>query len=224
VPSACPCEGAGLVATVRQDVDRYVYGTEQESGPGPDVALRAVLLAPGLWAVLAYRLTHYALTRVRPRRLGALLAMPAFTLQRLLHLVTGVEINTRAHIGPGLLVPHRGTIVIGAVRMGRCCNVSQGVTIGRSTLEEGGRIDTPTLGDRVWIGPGAVITGPLQIGDDATVASNSVPMRDVPPRGVVMGVPARLVSERGSFAQVAYRGMDQDPERAQARQMLEMPS
>lgn len=224
MPSACSCEGAGLAATVRQDVDRYVYGTEQESGPGPLAVARAVLLSPGLWAVLAYRLTHFALTSVRPRRLGQLLAVPAFGLQRLLHLVTGVEINTRAHIGPGLLLPHRGTIVIGAIRMGRCCNVSQGVTIGRSTLEEGGRIDTPTLGDRVWIGPGAVVTGPLEIGDDATVASNSVPMRDVPPRGVVMGVPARLVSERGSFAQVAYRGMEQDPERVHARQMLETPT
>jgi len=223
VRSPCVCEGAGLIATMRQDIDRYAFGTEQESGAGWTVPLRVALLSPGLWAVLAYRLTHYALTRVRPRQLSALLATPAFALQRLLHPITGVEINTRAHIGPGLLIPHRGTIIIGAVRMGRCCNISQGVTIGRSTLEEGGEVDTPTLGDRVWIGPGAVVAGPLHIGDDATIGSNSVPMRDVPPCGVVMGVPARLVSERGSFAQVAYRGMDQDQDRVLARQKLETP-
>jgi serine O-acetyltransferase len=213
VQSRCVCEGAGLADTVRQDIDRYVHGFEREGQPGRLVLLRAVLLSPGMWAVVSYRLTHYALTRVRPRPLAVGVATLAFAIQRILHLVTGVEINTRAHIGPGLLIPHRGTIVIGAVRIGRCCNIAQGVTIGRSTLNDAAQADTPTLGDRVWVGPGAVVAGPVHVGDDAAIGANSVPMRDVPARAVVVGIPARPVSDRGSFAQVAYRGMDCDPER-----------
>jgi serine O-acetyltransferase len=69
----------------------------------------------------------------------------------------------------------------------------------------------------VWVGPGAVITGPIQIGSDASVGANSVLLRDVPPRGVVLGVPARLLSRKGSFTQIYYRGMDHDPERCLAR-------
>ncbi|MGO8889868.1 MAG: hypothetical protein ACLP8X_15520 [Streptosporangiaceae bacterium] len=71
----------------------------------------------------------------------------------------------------------------------------------------------PTLGDRVWVGPGAVVAGDVAIGDDASVGANSLVVRDVPPRGVVLGVPARLVSRRGSFTQVRYREMDNDDER-----------
>jgi len=65
----------------------------------------------------------------------------------------------------------------------------------------------------VWVGPGAVIAGELTVGDDAVVGANSLLVRDVPPLGVVLGVPARLVSRRGSFAQILYRGMDNDDKR-----------
>jgi serine O-acetyltransferase len=212
VRSECVCEGAGLFDTIREDVDRYVFGVEQEGVSGWLVLLRVALLSPGLWSVLSYRVTHFAINRL-PRPLSTGVGTVFFTLQRILHLLTGVEINTRAHIGPGLLIPHRGTIVIGSVRIGRNCNISQGVTLGRSTLIDAVGTDTPVLGDRVWVGPNAVVAGPVTIGDDAAIAANSVPLRDVPARGVVMGVPARLVSERGSFNQVAYRGMDDDPDR-----------
>jgi serine O-acetyltransferase len=202
---------------LHQDIDRYVYAAEREGRCGRSVIARVALLSPGMWALLAYRLTHFALTRVRPRALSGALATATFLLQRVLHLMTGIEIDVTAHIGPGLFIPHRGTIVIGEVRMGRCCNVAQGVTLGRSSMDPE-NADTPTFGDRVWIGPNAVVAGPLHIGSDATIGANSVPMRDVPARGVVLGVPARMVSDRGSFTQVAYRGMDDDPDRGAAMQ------
>jgi serine acetyltransferase len=71
----------------------------------------------------------------------------------------------------------------------------------------------PVLADRVWLGPGAVIAGPIHLGNDVTVAANSLVTRNVPSRGVVRGVPAELISHRGSFRQVSYPGMEQDPER-----------
>ena len=166
-----------------------------------------------LWAV-GYWMSHAALTRVRPRVLGRLLAISPLVGQRLFTALTGIEIDPHAHLGPGLMIPHAGNIVIGPVRIGRHCTISQGVTLGQGLLGSGpAGEDTPVLGDRVWVGPGAVVAGPIHVGPDAAVSANSVVLRDVPARGVVIGVPARVVSYKGSFAQVYYRGMIEDPER-----------
>jgi serine O-acetyltransferase len=138
----------------------------------------------------------------------------SFIGQRLFRVVTGLEIDPQAHLGPGLMIPHDGHIVIGPVRVGRHCTISHRVTIGQGLQGDGpAHDDTPVLGDRVWVGPGAVIAGPIQVGSDASVGANSVVLRDVPPRGVVLGVPARLLSHKGSFTQVYYRGMTDDPDR-----------
>jgi serine O-acetyltransferase len=142
---------------------------------------------------------------------------------RIVVAITGIQIDARAHIGPGLKIPHGGKIVIGPARIGGNCDVYQGVTLGGSmstsmTSNDGSRLRTgkPTLGDRVWIGPGAVIAGGVTVGDDASVGANSLLARDVPPRGVVVGVPARLVSRQGSFIQIIYRRMQSDDERKAA--------
>ncbi|HEV2640967.1 MAG TPA: acyltransferase [Actinocrinis sp.] len=50
------------------------------------------------------------------------------------------------------------------------------------------------LGDRVFVGPNAVIMMGVRIGDQAVVAAGAVVTRDVPARTVVAGVPARPVS------------------------------
>jgi serine O-acetyltransferase len=217
--AACACEGPGLVSSMRQDVDRYLFEAERDGRTGWFAVLRVALLSPGLWALLQYRLAHQALTRVRPPAAGAALARLLQLLQVVVRVLTQIEIDPRAHIGPGLMLPHSGSLVIGPVRLGAHCNVFQGVTLGSSTTEEDlSHLSTPVLGDRVWVGPGGVIAGGLQIGDDASIGANSVVMRDVPPRGVVLGVPSRLVSRQGSFQQITYRDREQDPQRSASLQ------
>lgn len=69
-------------------------------------------------------------------------------------------------IGPALRLPHAGTIVInGAARVGRNCQIYQGVTIG------GDRHGAPTIGDDVFIGPNVTIIGAVEIGDGAVLAA-----------------------------------------------------
>jgi len=51
------------------------------------------------------------------------------------------------------------------------------------------------IGNNVWIGRGAVILKGVCIGDGAVVAANSVVTRNVPPRTLVGGVPARVIKE-----------------------------
>lgn len=179
-------------------------------------ALRIGLLSQGMWATVAYRLDHYARHRFRSRLPGA----APYIFHRLMMAVTRIHIDVRAHIGPGLKLGHGGPVEMGPVRIGRNCDIFHGVTLGgsESTLDDShyDRPDVPTLGDRVHVGPGAVIAGPVALGDDVAVGANSLVVRDVPARGVVLGVPARLVSRRGSFAQVMYRAMTNDSERSMA--------
>lgn len=49
------------------------------------------------------------------------------------------------------------------------------------------------IGDHVWIGHGATILKGVTIGDGAIVAAGAVVTRDVPPRTLVGGVPARVI-------------------------------
>lgn len=39
---------------------------------------------------------------------------------------------------------------------------------------------------------GAKILGPIEIGDHAVIGANAVLLIDVPPRGVAVGIPARI--------------------------------
>lgn len=49
------------------------------------------------------------------------------------------------------------------------------------------------IGHRVWIGGGAIICPRVTIGDDSVVGAGSVVVKDVPPRVVVAGNPARVI-------------------------------
>lgn len=208
----CVCEGGGLGAAIRADLDRYAFVAQRQQGEsGLLLSLRIGVLSQGLWATAAYRWNHYARHRGRSRwsRAGAQV------LHRAIMAFTGIHIDGSAHVGPGLAFAHGGHVVIGPVRMGRNCDIYQGVTFGASMSfdDRPYKPGAPTVGDRVWVGPGAVVAGAITVGDDAAVGANSLVVRDVPPRGVVVGVPARLVSRRGSFAQVMYQGMDSDQAR-----------
>jgi len=49
------------------------------------------------------------------------------------------------------------------------------------------------IGDNVWLGARAIILRGVTIGDGSVVAAGSVVSRDVPPRSIVGGVPAKLI-------------------------------
>jgi acetyltransferase-like isoleucine patch superfamily enzyme len=53
-----------------------------------------------------------------------------------------------------------------------------------------------TIGDDVWLGAGVVVTSGVNIGDYAIVAAGAVVTRDVPPKAVVAGCPAKVVKIR----------------------------
>ena len=104
-------------------------------------------------------------------------------------------------IGPGFFIGHYGGIVVSpAAAIGRDVNLSHGVTLGKAN--RGRHQGYPTIGDRVYLGPGAKIVGAVRVGADAAVGANCVVTEDVPDHAVVVGIPGRVVSEGGSTGYV----------------------
>lgn len=56
-----------------------------------------------------------------------------------------------------------------------------------------------SVGDNVFIGAGAIILPGVSIANGSVVGAGSVVTKDVPARSVVAGVPARLISDTGSY-------------------------
>lgn len=146
--------------------------------------------------VLTYRCRHWGLTR-SPRLPWALLGIALRPVELLLRIMIGGQINARAEIGRRLRIPHAWGIVIRpSVRMGDGCRVYHQVTLGVNEHAAASKTMGPCIGDRVYIGAGAKVIGPLSIGNDVTIGANAVVLKDVPDDHVAVGVPAAIKPRR----------------------------
>ena len=89
--------------------------------------------------------------------------------------------------GKGLTIPHHGSIVVNAAcRIGDNCMIQNNVNIGAN----GGSLKAPRIGRDVYIGPGAVIFGDIEIADGCYIGANAVVNKTVvEPNSVIVGVP-----------------------------------
>ena len=155
------------------DLDRYsvVLGRSKWS---------AFFFAQGAQAALIYRFGHWLYADANSRSLLIkFLKVLHFICFRLVEMFLGISLEPKAQIGAGLYIGHFGTIIVGSgVRMGKNCNLSQGVTLGVDGRGE--NRGSPQVGDRVFIAPGAKVFGKITIGDDAAIGANAVINRPCP--------------------------------------------
>lgn len=143
--------------------------------------------------VAVYRFGQYAgRLRLRKPVRGLLATVAHRIINRWITHVDHAEISPRARIGAGILLMHRHGLIIGPVAIGKNSVIHQNVTIGQRVA--GGDQGVPHIGDNVWIGPGAIITGAIKVGDGATISAGTVLSKDVPPRCLVAGNPGRVVA------------------------------
>lgn len=132
-------------------------------------------------------------------------ARPLATIARQVHRwaqqQAGMDFPSEASIGPGLAIVHGwGLVVSPDAQIGANVTLFHGVTIGRrDRFAEGTRVvgGAPRIGDEVWIGPGALVVGPLKIGNGARIAGGATVSKDVPDRRLVVGNPGKILDDEG---------------------------
>jgi len=154
--------------------------------------------AARLWGVIALRGTEHGARCAVTGRLQV-------EGEGLIHLGRHVELL-------GGLVPSSLFAAKGAVlSLGDGCQLNYGVTLrARESVIIGdrcmfgsyvliaddadGQLAPIRLGDDVWVAHGAQIAPGVTIGDGAVVSAGSLVLRDVPPRTLALGRPARVMS------------------------------
>jgi serine O-acetyltransferase len=115
----------------------------------------------------------------------------------------GISIPHQTRIGSGFYIGHFGQIFVNRrAVIGKNCNISPGVTVGQAS--RGRRKGWPTIGDNVYIAPGAKIVGNVKIGNCVAIGANCVVTTDIPDNGVVVGVPGKVISFEGSQGYVNH--------------------
>lgn len=109
----------------------------------------------------------------------------------------GISIPIETSIGSGFYIGHFGGIVVnGECEIGKNCNISHGVTLGQAN--RGRSKGCPVIGDNVYIGPGAKVIGAVRVGRNVAIGANSVVTSNVLDNSVVVGIPAKVISQDGS--------------------------
>jgi len=148
-------------------------------------------LMHGFWALFVHRLGNWRMS-LRPRILRFPFTLLHNWLYRVVIWVCRLEMPYPVKIGRRVRFWHHGGSVIGACEIGDDVQIRHNVTIGLANHTDP-RYMLPIIEDRVIIGAGACILGPITIGHDSVVAANAVVTRDVPPYTVVGGIPAKVI-------------------------------
>ena len=173
-----PASISGIVGTMIGDIDAAIA-----RDPATSSRVEMALSSAGLHAIWAYRGANL-LWRNGMR-------LPARLVSQAARAVTGVEIHPGATIGRRFFIDHGMGVVIGeTAEVGDDVMLYHGSTLGGRSLEATKR--HPTLGNRVTVGAGAKILGPVDIGDDVQIGANSVVVKDVPRGAVAIGIPATV--------------------------------
>ena len=157
-----------------------------ERDPAARSYLEILTTYPGVHAILFHRVAH--------RVWGIKLFWLGRLISHISRFLTGIEIHPGAIIGSRFFIDQGMGVVIGETSViGDDCTIYHGVTLGGTSWKQGKR--HPTLENKVVVGAGAKILGPITICSGAKIGSNAVVIKDIPKNVVAVGIPARIVQD-----------------------------
>lgn len=153
------------ITYIKEDLE-----TALKQDPAARNKVEVFMTYPGVHAVWNYRISHW----LWQRNIKLLARMFSNRARRR----TGIEIHPGAKIGRRFFIDHGIGVVIGeTTEIGDDVMLYHNVTLGARRFATGKR--HPTIGNRVIIGAGAKILGPVKIADDVRISYNSVVIEDV---------------------------------------------
>ncbi|OUM59195.1 hypothetical protein PIROE2DRAFT_47287 [Piromyces sp. E2] len=171
---------------IKDIIDDIKYGCERD--PAARNYLEFVLLYPGFHAIILHRIAHLLWIHN--------FLFTARIISFLSRFWTGCDIHPGAVIGKRFFIDHGMGVVIGETTyIGNDVTLYQGVTLGGTSTKKGKR--HPTVYDGVVVGAGAIVLGPLNIGTGSRIGAGSVVIKDVIPHSTVVGIPGKVVKQRG---------------------------
>lgn len=168
----------------------------RQRDPAARSQIETLLTYPGIHAVIWYRIAN--------RLWIGGWRFPARLLSWFGRFASNVDIHPGARIGRRFFIDHGACVVIGeTAEIGDDVTLYHGVTLGGTSWFPGKR--HPTLEDRVVVGAGAKILGPITVGTGSRVGANSVVIDSTPPDVTVVGIPARVVRPQLGHRRVVGR-------------------
>jgi len=114
-----------------------------------------------------------------------------------------LNIGDSVHIGEKSFID-----ATGGVEIGRDSFTGPHVTIisGNHNFQDtnvpirlqGGTAEKITIGPDVWLGANVTVLGGVTIGKGAVIGAGSVVTKNIPPYGIALGCPAKVIRQRGS--------------------------
>ena len=159
--------------------------------PAAKSKLSLILTYPGVKAVFFHRIANFFST--------AKFYLVARIISQFSRFLTGIEIHPNAKIGKNLFIDHGMGVVIGETSdIGDNVTIYHMVTLGGiapsiNSNDQRNMKRHPTIKDKVVIGSGAQVLGPVTIGCCAKIGANAVITKDVPENAVMVGIPAKNV-------------------------------
>ena len=161
--------------------------------PAAKSKLSVVLTYPGVKAIFFHQIANFFSV--------AKFDLIARMISQFSRFLTGIEIHPKAKIGKNLFIDHGMGVVIGETsEIGNNVTIYHMVTLGgiSPSIDSDNQRNVkrhPTLKDNVVVGSGAQILGPIIIGKNSLIGSNSVVTKNVPEKSVMAGIPARRVGD-----------------------------
>jgi serine O-acetyltransferase len=171
--------GMRMIQRIKEDI-RTVFRED----PAARNWVEVVFCYPGLHAIWLQRVSNF-FWQTSLKTLARIISHAG-------RFLTGVDIHPAAKIGRRFFIDHGMGVVIGeTTEIGNDVLLYQGVVLGGVSHERTKR--HPTIGNRVVIGAGATLLGPINIGEGAKIGAGSVVINDVPKGATVVGVPGRTI-------------------------------
>ena len=177
--------------------------------PAAKSKLSLILTYPGVKAIFFHKIANFfAIAKFN---------LVARIISQFSRFLTGIEIHPKAKIGKNLFIDHGMGVVIGETSdVGDNVTIYHNVTLGGiapsiNSNEQRNIKRHPTLEDNVVIGSGAQILGPIVIGKNSLIGSNSVITKNVPEKSVMAGIPGKRVGDASKgFKPYAVTDEDKD--------------